>query len=532
MINNFYVTLLVGVFLIRTVKNTLALTYLWQLKEYRFDRLFVHLRETSQGRNLILGFWPLLKWFLIFLFPISFFNSTLALIYPGLVLAIFLIEGFFIFQEIASGRFKRPIFTLKAIFIIFSALVFQLLLLNLLFFDLFFWVLILDKLLSPSIAFFVFLLSFPTELSRDKIILRASKKLQKQKKLLVIGVTGSYGKSSTKEFISCVLAKKFKVLKTPGTNNTPIGVAKTILEGLKKETQIFVVEMAAYKKGEIAQVCEMVRPKIGVLTGISFQHLSLFGSFKNILSTKYELIEALPKKQGLAIFNGENIYCRELYEKTKIKKMIYSFGDESTIKVSKIKAGPKNISFGIKIGSQAADFTVRLLGVHSVENLLPAILIGKNLGMSFAEIKWALSEIDYLPQTMKPYKSENGAIFIDDTFNASPDAVLAAMEYLKIFKKKKILVLQPLIELGSQAALSHYELGMAAGKFLDKVFLTNKNFSADFKCGLKQVGNEDIVEVLPLVQIAARIEQLSGAGDGVVFEGKESGLVLKRLSYV
>ncbi len=159
MINNFYVTLLVGAFLIRTVRNTLALTYLWQLKEYRFDRIFVHLQETSQGRNLVFGFWPLLKWFLIFLFPLTFFNSTLASVYPGLVLVVFLTEGFSILQEISSKRLKKPIFTLKAIFIVFSTLVFQFLLLNLLFFDLFFWILILDKLLSLSIAFLVFILS-------------------------------------------------------------------------------------------------------------------------------------------------------------------------------------------------------------------------------------------------------------------------------------------------------------------------------------------------------------------------------------
>ncbi|MCZ2846006.1 MAG: Mur ligase family protein, partial [Candidatus Bathyarchaeota archaeon] len=116
---------------------------------------------------------------------------------------------------------------------------------------------------------------------------------------------------------------KYKTLKTPANQNSEIGIAKTVLEDLKEEHEIFICEMGAYKKGEIEAICKIVHPKIGILTGISGQHISLFKNLKNIINTKYELIAALPDN-GLAIFNATNEECRRLAQRTSIKKYIYS----------------------------------------------------------------------------------------------------------------------------------------------------------------------------------------------------------------
>ncbi len=143
---------------------------------------------------------------------------------------------------------------------------------------------------------------------------------------MVIGITGSYGKTSTKEILYTILAEKFgenKVLKTKEHQNSEVGVSQCILNDLKPEHKIFVCEMASYNRGGIKLLCDIAKPKIGILTGINEQHMSTQGSQENIIKTKYELIESLPQ-DGLSIFNGENFYCLELYQKTKIKKRICS----------------------------------------------------------------------------------------------------------------------------------------------------------------------------------------------------------------
>lgn len=520
-------------FFLWILRNALFWVALWQLKEYRFDRIFVHLRETRQGRNLLSHPLSLLKWVVILIYPIVILNEKLLLPYQILIVLLLFPQALQFFRELTLGSFKKPVFTPKAVFIIFLTLLVLFTLFSLPIVDKFLWLLLLDRFEPFFIALLILLFSFPTEIYRDWQIRKAITKIKSFKKLLVIGVTGSYGKSSTKEFIGRVLSEKFKVLWTPGTNNTPIGIARTILTGLTEETEIFVVEMGAYKKGEISQMCEIVQPKIGVLTGISPQHLSLFGSLKNTIEAKYELIKALPKNSGLAVFNGNNPYSKKLFEKTKLPKLIYSFDNESDIKVSDIKIGKLNVTFKAKLDSLTENFKVKLLGKHNIENLLPAILIAQHLGMSFGEIKKAFEKIDYRLRTMKPIKTGNGAILVDDTFNASPDAVLSAINYMRIFKGKKILVLQPMIELGKEVKRAHYEVGLAAGKFLNKVFLTNENFAEDFKSGVRDAGGRsDLVEIALPEEIMARIKGVMGQGDVVVFEGKESVFILRRFFHV
>ncbi|MBI1919256.1 UDP-N-acetylmuramoyl-tripeptide--D-alanyl-D-alanine ligase [Candidatus Microgenomates bacterium] len=442
--------------------------------------------------------------------------------FPLLVVAIY---GW---EIITTRQIKRPVLTAKSVVLVGLTLFMAFVFLNLPLFEIFFWVLILDKSLPLIVAIVVFLLSFPTEIWRDRIILQAEELLRQRKKLTVIGVTGSFGKSSTKEFVAQVLSEKFKVLKTPGSQNTPIGIAKTIIKGLRKDTQVLVVEIGAYKIGEIEEVCQIIKPSIGILTGISAQHLSLFGSIDNIIQAKYELIKSLPKN-GLAVFNSNNLYCRELYQKTKINKLRYGFSQESDVKVKDWKVNPQDLRFTFQIGRTRQSVKINLLGRHNVENLLPAILVAHHLGMTLIQIKKALEKISYLPLTMQPIKFMN-AMFIDDTFNASPEGVNAAFDYLKVFKKRrKILILTSLIELGKEADKVHENLGREAGNIFDIVYLTNNNFAQSFADGLKRgkkttnfriAGSKEIKEML-----LGNIEK----GDVVLFEGKEAGTVLKLL---
>lgn len=515
-------TILVILFTIRTIRNTFFLTMLWQVKEYRLDRFWVHLAETAQGRQLLIGKRALIKWGLLIFYPLTYFNNLLNTLF--LLAVVFVYIG-----EVSTIQFKRPVFTIKAVAIIFISLFLQFLLFNLPLFDIFYWVLIVDKVLPLIVFGAVLFFSLPTEFSRDRAILEAATLLRRRKKLVVIGVTGSYGKSSTKEFIAQVLSYKFKVLKTAGSQNTPIGVAKTIINGLKKDTQVLVVEMGAYKIGEINQVCQIVTPTIGVLTGISSQHLSLFGSINKTIEGKYELIESLPKKDGLAIFNGENTYCRQLYKKTKIKKLIYGF-DSSDITVRNIKVSTRQIEFEVMLGSKRQQFSANLLGQHNIENLLPAILVAHHLGMTLSEIAKAVEQLSSLPLTLQPTRQFLGATLLDDTFNASQEGTLAAFEYMKFHKnKRKILVFTPMIELGREAGKIHEQVGKKAGDIFDMVFLTNNNFAQSFANGLKRGNKKTNLHIIRAKEIKEMLTDILGKNDVVLFEGKEAGTILRVL---
>lgn len=329
----------------------------------------------------------------------------------------------------------------------------------------------------------------------------------------------------------------FKVEKTPGTINTPIGIARTVLKSLSEKTNIFIVEMGAYKIGEIKGMCDIVHPAIGVLTAVNQQHISLFGSIENTMQAKYELIQSLPQN-GLAVFNGNNQNAKKLFDKTKGKKIMY--GTDKMIQVSmknsvtakNIQVEKLNVAFEAFYGGAfIGKVKVNLLGEHVVENVLPVIAIAKNLRISNDNILKAMANIHPLKKTMQPLFSKSGAIFIDDTFNANPDAVLAASKYAGIYRGKRGLVLQPMIELGAYGSERHREVGQSIGKNFDYLFLTNSNFLEELKAGIHDSKGKCELMVIESKKCATFIKETFDIEDIVIFEGKEAGNVLSLLDY-
>lgn len=527
-------------FFVWMVRNVLFWTHLWQLKEYRFDRVFIHLKETTQGQQLLFSFFSLTKFAAILVYPLVVFNPTLTGAYHFFITVMYGVLAYRVFQEIYLRILKRPILTVKAGFILVSVLSISFLLFFIPLIDEFVWLLFLDKLMPFLAAFVVFFLAFPTELYRDWVIERAGRRIRNHKKLLVIGITGSYGKSSTKDYIAQILSAKYSVVKTLGTNNTPIGIANTILSSLKDSTDIFVVEMGAYRKGEVAEMCDIVHPKIGVLTAVNAQHASLFGSIENTKIAKYELIEALPK-DGLALFNGNNKNVYQLYKKTKKPKILYFTRDarnnhgiylkegDKTVEAYSITVQEESISFEVYMGGKVVHFMAPLIGGYNIENILPAIHIAEYLGMDEKDIKRAVSQLIQLPKTMNYHMLESGAVVINDTFNANPQAILAALDYIRIYPGKKIFVLQPMIELGREAQNEHRKIGEQIAGVCDYLFLTNKNFYSSIVQGAQKHGN-CIVQVSGPYQLEQLIRTTLRKGDVAVFEGKESAFSFSRIA--
>lgn len=537
----------VASFFIWSIRNALFWVALWQTKEYRFDRIRAHLLETRQGRALIFSPILFLKLVGILCFGFIAFNYSYLPLYQVFICAVFTFEAVRVLEEIFKSRIKRPIPTVKSLGILFVTLWTVFVFFSFPLVDMFVWLLIIDRFIPLLVALFVFILMVPSDLSKDWYIEKAYKKLQKYSKKnrdgktpLVIGVTGSYAKSSTKEFIAQILEKKFTVLKTPETKNTPIGVARTILTGLKQNTQIFVVEMGAYKRGEIAEICRLVRPDIGVLTAVSTQHLSLFGSIDNTKKAKYELIDALPET-GVALFNGNNKNAVELYSKTEKKKILYFAENKQTkeleaqvkknssMKATHITVGKTWIGFNTTLKGRQVSFKAPLIGRHNVENILPAIYIANFLGMSTRDIQEAVSTLAPLQKTMVFHKLISGATIVNDTYNTSPDAVRAALSYMKLYKGKKIMVLEPMIELGKEAKKENFQIAQEISQVCDYLLLTKNNLYDVISQGVVDGEGNCIVKVATPSEIEEFLVEQLGKEDIVVFEGREAVLAFNKI---
>ncbi|MFC1789616.1 Mur ligase family protein [Patescibacteria group bacterium] len=352
-----------------------------------------------------------------------------------------------VFVKIASSfwRLKHPEFTKKIIVIFLTGL--ALVAFTTFYSYIFLFVLIV---LSPIFcSLWILLFQIPTVILRRRIMRKAAFKRRKFKDLVVVGITGSYGKTSTKEFLYSILADKFgnKVLKTRDHQNSEMGISKCVLDELKPEHQIFVCEMGAYNKGGIKMLCDIVKPKIGILTGINEQHMSTFGSQENIIKAKYELIESLPE-DGTALFNEKNKYCVDLYKKTAgLKKFLY--GEEAKF-------------FG-------------------EENILGAQVVARELGMTEDETCNAVFKIENKFGGIQKKKGINEINIVDATYSANPDGVIAHLEYLKKLPGRKIIVMPCLIELGKASKEVHRRIGEKIVEVCDLAIIITKDRFKEIK---------------------------------------------------
>lgn len=364
----------------------------------------------------------------------------------------------------------------------------------------------------------VFFLIIPTILLRpfEKIYLhfylnKAKKKLLSFKKkndgLKVIGITGSYGKTSVKECLVAILKEKYNVLSTPENINTPIGVARLILNNLTENHEIFIVEMGAYMRGDIKRICDLVYPQIGILTGINEQHQERFKTIENTIKTKFELIESLPK-EGLGLINGDNKYCLEqileapkkITKPIKCKIKLYFTKNLDKIEpkeISGVELVPVRLvnyqqlentsKFVIIKKNIKTEFEVKLLGKHNILNILPGILLGETLSLNDKQIKEGIKNIKPISHRLKPIMSKNNILIIDDAYNGNPDGVTAAIEVLRNFdKRRKIFVTPGLVELGKSRGEVHKKIGMQLTEVADLVLLIQNSNTKFFLQGLKE----------------------------------------------
>lgn len=470
--------LLIAIFWeLRIVLNSLTYAHLWWVKEYRWDRMIIHLR-TPQGKR----FWRL-PWRRPPLSPKSALLVLLTLAFGGYIV----------------WAIHVPLLLRLAI---------------------------ADVVSFPLTWMFVFLLNMPSKIYHRLLITLAVRKLRSHKPMTVIGITGSYGKTSTKEYLATILSSKFNVLKTQASKNSPIGIAEVVLKNLGPEHEVFVVEMGAYKRGEIAEMAEIVKPQIGIITAINAQHQDLFGTLENTMKAKYELIAGLTGKR-IAIMNSHD---RRVQTMAKWARRDGCDVWERRLTATDARAGFQWLEFTCHFGKEKAKVKVRVVGAHQVTNILLAIAGAVAAGMNFEEAARAAGSIQPAAKVLEMLPGVNGSTFINDTFNNNPDAVRAALDVLAWGKYQKILVFQPMIELGVYASQSHEAVGEYAGNIASEIILTNRNFYEDFVRGVRRRTQDVNVSVLSPEKAAALIRAKAKRGDIVLFKGKEAEHVLRAIT--
>ncbi|MBR3885764.1 MAG: UDP-N-acetylmuramoyl-tripeptide--D-alanyl-D-alanine ligase [Clostridia bacterium] len=374
-------------------------------------------------------------------------------------------------------------------------------------------------LILPLAVFLAYFITYPLErLISKSYIKRAKKKLEEKKNLKIIGITGSYGKTSVKNILSTILSVKFKICPTPASYNTPLGLAKTILSNLSDEDEIFIAEMGAKQVGDITELCEMVSPDIGVITGIGNQHYLTFGSVENIVKTKSELAEFVTNKKGKLFVNTDGSLAKEISE--KFKDSVAVSIEKNMFNVSKIETSKNGSSFEISFNGEKKKCKTILLGKHNISNIILSATVALELGLSLDEIIQGIEKLHSVSHRLEIIKSTSSYTIIDNSYNSSVQGSEASIEVLSKFEGRKFVITPGLVELGKEQFNSNFEFGRTMAKVCDYVIIDSTiNYEA-INAGLVSEGfdKEHILRAGNLSQAVMVLNTLVQPEDVVLFE--------------
>ncbi len=316
----------------------------------------------------------------------------------------------------------------------------------------------------------------------------AMQKLKSLSHLEVIGITGSYGKTSSKNILNDVLNVKFNALASPKNYNTPTGLMITVNEYLDKFNDYFIAEMGACKTKEIQELCDFVHPKYGILTKIGVAHLETFGSQENITKTKFELIESLPK-DGIGILNADDPLQVNYALKNDVKIIWIGIENvaQSNIYADHIKLSPEGTTFDCHFKmeeNKVITFTTKLLGKANIYNILAAIALGHSLGLTDEELILGVKKVKPVEHRLQ-LKKYYDMYLIDDAYNANPDGCKMALDVLNLMKGEKMVITSGMIELGEKSDELNKNLGEKMAEVADKVILIGKEQTKPIQEGLK-----------------------------------------------
>ncbi|CAN5588435.1 UDP-N-acetylmuramoyl-tripeptide--D-alanyl-D-alanine ligase [soil metagenome] len=339
---------------------------------------------------------------------------------------------------------------------------------------------------------------------------------------VVVGITGSFGKTSTRAAVEGLIAPTKKVIATPGSFNTPLGVVRTINERLDEHHRFFVVEMGARHPGDIAELCRLVSPQIGVLTAIGSAHLETFGSLERIATSKYELIEALPE-DGVAVMNVDDPTVRALADATeRVEVVRYGLLSQAGPHVTASDLTITRTGTHFKLvdtrSGERCEASTRLLGRHSIGHVLAGVAVAVAAGRRSLDLVESIAALAPVEHRLQLIEGTGGVTVIDDAYNSNSDGAAAALEVLQALPARRRVVVTPgIIELGALQEQANEELGRRAGTVADTVVFVAPTNRAALVRGANGASAR-VVVVDSLAQAQVKLSSLLGPGDAILFE--------------
>ena len=297
-----------------------------------------------------------------------------------------------------------------------------------------------------------------------KFYRQAQERLAGMPGLKIVGITGSYGKTSTKHYLHRILSEHFDTLMTPGSYNTTLGVVRTVNELLKPYNEVFIVEMGAKQKNDIKEICDLVHPHAGIITAVGPQHLESFGSIRNVRDTKFELADSIPA-DGFVVVNNDFEQCRgRRVDNTRCIR--YGVADKSgcAYTATDIKYSPTGTVFTVKgPDGFSLDLETALVGECNISNLVAAVAMAHELGVPDDKIRYGVSRIEQVEHRLSLRRLPSGVTIIDDAFNSNPMGSRMALDVLAMMTQGSRWVITPgMIELGDE----QFNLNKAFGKHM------------------------------------------------------------------
>ena len=384
-----------------------------------------------------------------------------------------------------------------------------------------FGIIAITPLILPILVPFVHWMLKPLEAGINKgYVRRAEKKLAQFPNLIKIGITGSFGKTSTKNFLATILSEKYSVCATPFNFNTPTGITKTVLQNLTLGHQVFIAEMGARQQGDIQELCEIVEPKYGILTSIGAQHIATFKSLENVKRTKMELPKYLGT-EGFCVFNIDSPAVSEIISQCDCRKCTVSINGPADIFATDIVTSSEGTRFTLHMDKKTLECSTKLLGLHNIDNLLLCVALARELGLSDQQILSGISKVAPVEHRLQLINAENGVTILDDTYNASIEGSQRALEVLEMFEGRRKIVITPgLVELGTMERLENYNFGKRISKVANIVIIVNKSNYLSIRQGLLDSGFDEtkIYEAENLFATQEIMKQILLSGDVILWE--------------
>lgn len=348
-------------------------------------------------------------------------------------------------------------------------------------------ILLVMFILQPFLILLANAVNHPIEKKIDQYYINdAARILREMPDLKIIGVTGSYGKTSVKYYLSALLSTQYNVLHTPGNYNTTLGVVRTIRENMKPFHEIFICEMGAREVGDIKEICDLVHPDYGIITSIGPQHLQSFHTIENVVSTKFELADSVPPS-GKVFLNYDNTYIRN----AGTDKNIVSYGitaKDVDFCAYDISVSPRGSSFKMKDESgKEYEFHTKLVGSHNVQNIAGAIAVAHTLGIPMEKLLYPVKQLESVPHRLQLVK-QGDRILLDDAYNSNKNGFEAALDTLAMFKELRILLTPGMVELGEKQYDENKEVGVYAADKCDYAVLVGKEQTKPIQDGLLEAG--------------------------------------------